>query len=247
MYSFFVALQFLTRLPSPIRRDVSPDDLGACIGWFPAVGVTLGLLLVGLDAAARSALHPALVDALLVVTLVGITGAFHLDGVIDTVNGLAAGPGRAERLAAMREGTVRNSGAVVGCATVFATYVAMSALPAAIRAPALLLAPLYGRTAILLAYRLYPYARPEPGLSHSLKDGATTPRALAGMGTAVALGGIAAGPAGLVLLAMAVAPTQILPALAVRRFGGITGDVCGAICESAQLVALLVAPGVLSR
>ena len=60
MVPLFVALQFLTRFPSPLRGTVSREHLGASIGWFPAVGVLIGAFLVLLDLGASIPRAPQL-------------------------------------------------------------------------------------------------------------------------------------------------------------------------------------------
>lgn len=229
-------------MPSPIRREITLEQLGASVGWFPLVGAGIGLVLVAFDALAGTLLQPAVVDALLVAGLVVISGALHLDGLIDTADGFAAGPDRETRLATMREAHAGPVGAVAGCAALLAAYAAISSIPAGARGADLFIAPVAGRTAILLAYHLYPYARPGQGFSRALKDGATSIRTGFGIAAAVALISTVGALGGLALLALALICTVLVGSISVRRLGGITGDVQGAICESAQLVVLLGAP-----
>src|ERR1051326_3832532 len=80
--SFLVAVQFLTRLPSPIRANPDPAAVGESIAWFPVVGLLIGAILVGLDQALSPLLDFPVVNAILVWTLAAVTGALHLDGLI---------------------------------------------------------------------------------------------------------------------------------------------------------------------
>jgi adenosylcobinamide-GDP ribazoletransferase len=242
MYGLLAALQILTRLPWPRPREASIQDAAGSVGWFPAVGAALGVALVAVDASARLALDQAVVDALLVAFLVIVTGAFHLDGLIDAVDGLTAGPDAAGRQAAA--GT---AGAVAACTILLADFAAISALPAGVRPVALFLAPLCGRTAILAAYRLYPYGRAEPTLSSHLKGSATTRSALVGCAFAAAACVAVAGPGGLGLLALSLGLMHVIATVALHRLPGLTGDVYGAICEVSQLAVWLAAPFVLHR
>lgn len=215
------------------------------MGWFPLAGVLIGALLVCVDWVARSALAPRVADALLVAVLVAATGAFHLDGLIDTADGLSAGPDPTARLAAMRRTVAGIPGAIAGCMMVFGTYTALTALDPEIRPSALLLAPICGRSAILLGYRVYPYGRDEPTLSRSLKEAATTRPTLAGLGVAVGVAMGLAGPNGVALLALSMVVVVGMAQLTLRRIPGLTGDTHGAICELSQLAALLAAPIIL--
>lgn len=242
MYGFLAALQILTRLPSPLPRDAGLDDVAASVGWFPAVGAVLGLALVAIDAAARLAFDPVVVNALLVAFLVIVTGAFHLDGLIDSVDGLTAGPDAPARLAAMRLAVVGAPGAVAACIILLADFTALATLAGNVRPMALFLAPICGRTAILAAYRLYPYGRAEQTLSSHLKASATTTSALVGGAFAAAACLAVAGAGGLALLVLSLGVMHAIAAVALGRLPGLTGDVYGAICEVSQLVVLLAAP-----
>jgi adenosylcobinamide-GDP ribazoletransferase len=245
MYGFLAALQILTRLPSPLPREDRPADVAASVGWFPVVGAGLGLALVAIDAAARLAVEPVVANALLIAFLAIITGAFHLDGLVDSVDGLSAGPDAAARLATMRLAVVGTPGAIAACIILLADFTALGVLAGNVRAMALFLAPVCGRTAILAAYRLYPYGRAEPTLSAQLKAGATTTSALVGAAFAAAACLAVAGPWGLALLALSLGVMHGVSAFALSRLPGLTGDVYGAICEVSQLAVLLAAPFVL--
>ena len=247
MSGFLAALQILTRLPSPLRRAASLEDAAGSVGWFPAVGAALGLALAAFDALARLALDETVVNALLIAFLVIVTGAFHLDGLIDSVDGLTAGPDATGRLAAMRQAVAGTPGAVAACTILLADFAALGALPADVRPFALFLAPLCGRTAILVAYRLYPYGRAEPTLSSQLKESATTASTLAGCAFAGAVCAAAASPGGLALLALSLGLMHGIATIALRRLPGLTGDIYGAICEVSQLAVWLAAPFVLRR
>ncbi|MPZ12956.1 MAG: hypothetical protein GEU73_00760 [Chloroflexi bacterium] len=245
LLAFLVALQFLTRLPTPVRGEITTGDVSRSVAYFPAVGAIVGALLVAADLAASLLLTPAVTSALLVVVLVTVTGALHLDGLVDTFDGLAAEGDAEARLAAMRGGVAGVPGALAGCTVLLALFVALWALPTAARAPTLFLAPVAGRSAILLAYWAHPYARREATVSLALKQGATTFRALAGLAAACILAIAVAGIAGLALLVLSAAVMQVVAWFARAGISGLTGDVCGAICEMSQLSVVVIAPFVL--
>jgi adenosylcobinamide-GDP ribazoletransferase len=241
----WAALQFLTRLPAPMRRHATLEDVGRSLAWFPVVGALLGGVLVVLDRAAQPLLAAPVANALLLTALVAASGALHLDGWIDAVDGLTAGDTPAARLAAMRQTVVGSTGVIAACLLLVTDYLALSGLDGAVRPPALFLAPLCGRTAILLAYHLYPYGRAESGLSGALKRGASRGRTLGGLAVAAALAGGAAGPGGLLALALALVLMHGLASLALTRVPGLTGDIYGAICEVVQLGVWLAAPAII--
>jgi len=80
--SFLTALQLLTIIP--VRREFAPERLGRSIAYFPVVGIIIGLILAGLSWLLGLFLPSAIVNALLIVFMVVVSGALHLDGFVDT-------------------------------------------------------------------------------------------------------------------------------------------------------------------
>jgi adenosylcobinamide-GDP ribazoletransferase len=121
-----------------------------------------------------------------------------------------------------------------------AQVAALSSAPTII---AVVVAAATGRLAIGWACRRgVPAARPD-GLG-ALVAGTVGAVPLAVATAAVAGGAVAAVPGrawqGPVAVAAALAAALLLTRHAVRRFGGITGDVLGAACEVSATVALVV-------
>lgn len=86
---FLAALRFLTIIPLPWRREVSPEEMGRATTYFPVVGLIIGLILAGLNWLLGLLLPSSVVNALLIVSLVVLSGALHLDGFVDTCDGIA--------------------------------------------------------------------------------------------------------------------------------------------------------------
>ncbi len=210
------------------------------------MGILIGAVLAGVDLALSGLVSDDARSALLVATLVALTGALHLDGLIDTVDGLYAGPDANARLAAMRQSTASGPGAVAGVLAVLALYAAFSGLGQHERVRALMLAPLASRTAILLSYHLYPYARVEPTISRALKDGACRPRLMGGVASAGLFAIAVAGAHGLATLLLALLLAALIGRMILTRLPGQTGDTHGAIAEITQLAVLFVAPALLA-
>lgn len=236
-----VAVQFLTVMPPLVRRTIHPADLGRSESFFPLAGLLLGAMLAGTELLLQPWLAQPVRDVLLITLLAALTGTLHLDGVIDTFDGIFATGGRARRLEIMRDPRAGAFGVVAVVLLLALKLAALGSLPAAGRVPALLLAPCLGRWAIVLVTRSFPYARPE-GMGRSFKDAVRwTHVVIAGTLAATLAWGVSAG-GGLALWAAC----SILALLAGRwitgRLDGLTGDTYGAICELTE-VGVLVALG----
>lgn len=89
MRELILAVQFLTRLPTPQLRDFDPAWLAGCGRWFAPVGALIGALLA-LPWWALAQVEPWLAAALTLLVWVWVTGALHLDGLADLADGLGA-------------------------------------------------------------------------------------------------------------------------------------------------------------
>lgn len=235
MHSFLIALQFLTRIPIGHGLVVDDNRLGRSVLFYPGVGLLIGgVLMAGAMLLADS---PAMVAAaLLLMVWVLVTGGLHLDGLADCADAWVGGFGdRARSLRIMKDPA---SGPIAVCVLVLVLLLKWSLLVSLLeqnRFVPLLIAPLLGRSAILLLMLSTPYVSPQ-GLAEKLLQHLprTAVRWVAGLSVAaaaVALGWLALLLAGLLLMWIRRA--------AVSRLGGVTGDVYGAAVELTETAALL--------
>ncbi len=237
--SFLLALQFLTVIPVRISREITPRQMGRAMAWFPVIGLMLGAILVLADWALRALFPPLLSAGLLLVVWVSLTGALHLDGLLDCCDGLLATTSPEKRLEILRD-THLGTYAVVGAVCLLLLkFAALSALPVAQRAGSLLVIPALTRAAMVYAARAYPYARPGPGLGQLFRDGLTWRQVAVAAGVAAAAAGLLLGSIGLQLVLVVWLLTAMIAWLVQRRIPGLTGDVYGAVNELTELVALL--------
>lgn len=99
MKGLVIAIQFLTRLPTP-RITVSPAEFAASMRWFPAVGLIIGLLVAG-AARAGSTIDPWAGAITGLLAWVAVTGALHLDGLGDIADAAGAAHKDRDRLLAV--------------------------------------------------------------------------------------------------------------------------------------------------
>ena len=238
MTSFFAALEFLTILRLRPRRNAGLREVARGLAWFPTVGLLLGALLLAFDRAASRALPLPSVDVLLVVGLVVLTGALHLDGLADAADGLFGGREPAQRLEIMRD-VHAGTYAIVAVAGVLALkWAGLAALPSRVRFEALLLTPCIARAGMLVTLAALPNARPT-GLGVEFKAAALSWRAAAGMASALIASVVLLGPGGVYVAALACAVALAFGAFATRLTGGMTGDLYGATIEITEAAVLL--------
>jgi adenosylcobinamide-GDP ribazoletransferase len=233
---FLAALQFLTVVPPLVRRPLSPAELGRAAGWFALVGVVLGGLLAGVDRGLTLLFPPAVTAALLLVPWVLATGALHLDGFLDSCDGLFGGHTPEARLRIMRDERVGGFAVTGGVLLLLVKYACLASL--ANRAAALVVAPTVGRWGMAVAVVAFPYARPE-GLGRCMKDHAGWWQVALASITVVTTATLAARWLGLAVIAVAAVTVAGGGAFILRRLGGLTGDTYGALCEMQEALTLL--------
>lgn len=251
-----LAVGTLTVVRVPAPRAVDLRRAGRAMVIAPAAALVPGLGAAVSAAAGRACGLGWTVCAVLALgASAWLTRGLHLDGLADTADGLAASYDRRRALDVMRRG---DSGPAGICVLVLVLLLQAALVSEAMAEHGVLAAAVgivVGRLALPLAcHRRVPAARPE-GLGAAVAS-SVGPVALAGSAllTVAALAGLwaaaghvggvadASGPAASLGLAAVAAAAGLLAAAglvlrAVRRLGGITGDVLGACVEVASTAA----------
>jgi adenosylcobinamide-GDP ribazoletransferase len=232
------AFSFLTRIPV-WRGPLLEADLGRSVGFFPLVGLVLGLALTGFAFASHAVFSPLLLAVLLVALLAVLTGGLHLDGVADLFDALGGGRGdRVRMLAIMRDSRIGSHGAVALVLLLIAKIGALTRVLENNDLVVVLAFPAIARWAVTPLLVLFPYARAE-GLGRAFK-GAAGRRELA-IAAAIAAAVVASLGARLVIPALGAGVLALgLGWWLTRRLGGLTGDIYGSAIELAELIVLVL-------
>ncbi|NQT48446.1 MAG: adenosylcobinamide-GDP ribazoletransferase [Chloroflexi bacterium] len=237
----FIALRFLTILTVPLRREPDSSEIGRSVVYFPLVGVLLGFLLAGFDRLFGLFLPESLVNIFLIVTMVILTGALHLDGFIDTCDGALIRSKPEHRLGIMADSRVGSFGVIGACCLILAKYLALAAVPDDLRMPALVVMPMLSRWAMVFAIGLFPYARKE-GIGVAFKEQASRSRVVVATCVALVLSSMLAGVSGLALAGSISLIVLGVGSFLRSRLNGLSGDTYGAINELSEVLALVLLP-----
>jgi adenosylcobinamide-GDP ribazoletransferase len=240
-----LAVTLLTAIPLPGgRRARAPGRrmAAAAMTWAPVVGLLLGAAAAAVLELAARAGHtgPLLAAVLAVAALALLTRGLHLDGLADLADGLGSRQPAEAALAIMKRSDIGPFGVVTLVLTLGIQIAALAQAQALGRGvPAVVAAAVAGRLSLTWACRRGVPAARGSGLG-ALVAG-TVPPAIPVALTAAALGGgCAFGIVVPVAVAAGLAASLAVTVLAVRRLGGITGDVLGALVEITTAVCLLV-------
>jgi len=234
----------------------SREVAGAAMGWAPAVGLLLGVIASAVLLVADRPLGagPLTASGLAIGSLALLTRGLHLDGLADLADGLASGKPAPAALEIMRRSDIGPLGTVTLVLALLLQVAALSQAESAghARGPAALIAAVVtGRLALTWACRRGVAAARPDGLG-ALVAGSVRPAipaaatvvTLAAAAAAVAVSAAAGEPLGWTLplaVAAGLGAAFAVQRHAVRRLGGITGDVLGALAEIAATVTLVVA------
>ena len=245
MRSFLAAIAFYTVIPLPHSVPLCFDRVAR---WLPLVGLGIGGILAGVDALLEWIVPPAMQSLLVVCLWLGMTGGLHLDGAMDTADGLAAGDrsvrGTQRRLQAMADSSAGAFGVMVAIVLLLLKFVAAMHLPEP-RWAWWLFVPVWGRWAQLVAISFYPYLKRE-GKGRFLKN-TTQPDDLAAATVGMVVVFLAMR---LTIPSVTLFPVWGLACVAIallvgawfnHELGGQTGDPYGAPVEWAEALSLLAA------
>ncbi len=244
MGEILTALGFLTRLPLVTVSRTLGQRMGLpgeAVAAFPVAGLILGAVLAGLDAVLGLTRLPAISrDVVLVVAQVWLTGGLHLDGLMDTCDGLLGGRSVEQRLAIMHDSRVGSFGVLGGVCVLLLKVGMLAALPGGhARIAVLLIAPLLGRWALVVAAALFPPARPD-GLGAAFRAGMTRPRLVVATAITTVLSVAIDGGTGLLAMAACLATTWWLGRAITARIAGLTGDSYGTMAEVNEVMVMSV-------
>lgn len=239
-FGLVLALQFLTRIPVPLACPWTPETRRFAVRAYPLVGALLGSVLA-LAAYLLTEVFPATpapLTALVLLSLwVALSGGLHLDGLMDMADALGSNQPLERRFAIMQDPHVGSFGMLSLFFLLAWKGVLLWALVDA-GAPLgwLIAVPALGRLLGAAGLILIPGAKPT-GLAHAWQQSLTPVDAAWALAVPLALALFWPG----LWLALAAAGFYFLVARrALKRwFGGITGDLAGAMIEGGELWCLL--------
>lgn len=248
---FFGAISFLTIIPiGALGSRVAVNPVKA-VGYFPLVGAMIGgCLALAYSMASLWYSAPVSTVAVLVVETV-LTGGLHLDGLADTFDGLLSRKDREKSLEVMRDSRLGALGAVSLVLVLLAKYALLSSA-SVLSTWSLVLMPMIGKQSIVVAMSRHPYARGTGGLGSQFAQRLTRREYLEAAAVSVIMTAavLVVGEYGL-LATIRVVFGEISSLVAgllfgdylSRRFGGLTGDMYGAINEFTELIFLVAVVG----
>ncbi len=240
MRNFLRALSFLTILPVGQTELAEEKELAPSMAFFPLVGLVIGLIL---SAAYYlfSLFLPRLITLWLIVGLLAfLTRGLHLDGLADTLDGLASGGSKEKMLEVMRDSRIGAFGVIGLILLIGGKYLALDHIPGSPIYYFLILMTVMGRNSMVLVCYRSPYARPEGGLAKPFSENLRLREMIISLASTFVIALILQGWKGLLLFVALCLFSFGCRFYFIKKLGGITGDVLGAVNELSELLCLLL-------
>lgn len=239
-----LAWHFLTIIPLSRTSQVnpSPRDLASSMQWYPLVGALIGGMLVAGDYVFGQVLSSDIVTLLLLCFLVVVTGGLHQDGIADTIDGIAKRGSIQERLAVMKDSSIGALGATGLLLALGLRFGGMLHLSSPDRMYLLLCMPVVGRWAMVVSAFGSTHARGYGIASDFFAEIRWRDVFWATVWLAVILCGTLGVFVGGMVLVGGIIVAKLLVFAFTRVFGGLTGDMLGAINEVTEILYLLFCP-----
>lgn len=226
-----LAVNMLTTLPFLKIHDFFKGINGYAVMFYPLVGSLLGGILYAIALILSDVFPSPHLHLILFALLIVLTGALHLDGFSDTIDGLFVPKERAQE--AMKDPHVGGMGMIFTFMFLLLKASSFIYLDTLYLLPLILL---LSRNNALLAIYFFPYIRHQ-GMSTLAKQEFTTKQFL--LSQLITLAFIIYFQAW-ILLGVALSLLLLIKRFFIHRYGGFSGDIYGFTIELTELVLLNV-------
>ena len=232
--SLRVAIGFLTILPVGLKC-VKPDELGGSVKFFPLAGVFLGGMIWGLWWFFSRIFAENIAAWLTVFGGAALSGFIHWDGWADTADGLGAKDPQ-KSLKIMKDSRLGAFGAI---AIIFLILGKVLMIPKLMSHGIYASISLFALSRWVVAFQIYT----QPSVSQGILKNFPVKNRYFDLGIATLIMVFTLGlgwPYSLILLATTLFILPIVNWAVKKRFGGITGDILGAVNELVELAGLVM-------
>ena len=236
-----LAVQFVTVVPIPsVPFTVDERAVRNSAVLFPLIGGGLGAVLWGVLRLTRGPLSTPAASVLALAVYTLLTGALHLDGLMDTADAIGSRKPRVQALEVMRDSRVGAMGVVAAVLVMLGKYTAIRTLGANDVA-AFVMVPALARLGMVIAMVMAPYARTGDGVGGRFAGKLSV--SLPITASVVIFGVLFLWTSVQEFIAVSITTlfiTGLFTLFMRRRFGGMTGDTYGALNELIEWGAWMV-------
>ncbi len=240
---FLILVQFMTRIPVPIKIEYSQEKLGKSIKFFPLVGLIIGLILffiasvlikfIGIQDYSKK----QIIAICIILSELFVVGIIHLDGLADTFDALFSYASKSRMLEIMKDSRIGTNGVIV-LIVYFLLKIILITQVISIDLRYLILYPIIARLSTSINAGLGKYAR-ENGMSNGIIELNTKKDAIIAVIITFFLSFAVLQFKGLLIMTVAILFILLFMRMVIKKIDGITGDTMGASLELVSLIVLI--------
>ena len=231
---FIILLQFMTRIPVPVKVEDDEEKWGKAIKFFPLVGLIIGLFLFAVNFLAGKVTDNRQITAVIIIMAeILVTGLIHIDGLADTADGIFSYADKERMLEIMKDSRIGTNGTV----SLILYFLAKAVFLTAVKPEYIILYPIISRISTSINAGLGEYAR-KKGMSNGIIEKNGKKDTVISILITAVLSFAILGLKGLIVLALAILFILFFMENVKRKIGGITGDTMGASLELTTVLVL---------
>lgn len=240
---FIILIQFMTRIPIPLKISYSEKKLGKSIKFFPLVGLIIGLILYFANFLITVYLknifyNKTIIAIFLIILEILIVGIIHIDGLADTFDGLFSYAKKEKMLEIMKDSRIGTNGAVVLILYFIAKTVLISEIITT-NPKYLIIFPIIARLSTPVNAGLSNYAR-KSGMSNAIISENGIFEAIFSLTLSIILVFYIIDIKGIITIFIAFIFIIIFMLNVRKKIDGITGDTMGASLELTSILVLFL-------
>lgn len=231
MEGFILLLSFFTRIPVPYV-EYTEEKYKKGIKYLPIVGLIIGIILF-IFTFLEKFIHRPVLSLMIWIIYIWITGAIHLDGFSDTIDGIFSNRDKEKMLEIMKDSRIGAFG-VIGIIILLISNITLTSY---IGLKYILLVPIVSRTLAIFSASISDYAR-ESGMGKIFMDHVNTKESSLAFAFLAIITVVFFGVKTIVPIVICILVSLYLTRYITKKIGGMTGDTIGFIIEITQIIFL---------
>lgn len=242
---FFFALTFLTRIPVPVKIEYNKEIPAKSMLFYPVTGAIIGVITVLIDYFIFRFFPGEVRNVLVLILLIYLTGGLHLDGFIDTIDGIFSNRKPSRIIQIMHDSQVGAFGVIGLVLLMFLKFSLLLNLTGIKRISLLILMPVLSRFIMVLFIRYFPIAESSK-LGTDFKKGLTWKEVTGSAGLMIIILFMLIKYTYisffqyLIILVVSIVIALLIGYYIINKIKGITGDVLGAVNEIIEIAVLMM-------
>ena len=235
MKNLLLMIQLFTKFPIKKEIEFDQDEFSRGVIFFPVIGLLIGSVAYAVAYLTGLIFSREIAVLCMIVSVILFTGALHLDGLADTMDGILSARKREQMLIIMKDSRIGTHGVLALLGVISMKYLFLLEVAPKNFLSVVLALPIIGRTTMGILLWGTRYAR-EEGLGN-LFIGKTSPRESIITGViGFLMVGVILGLSGIAAFCLVIMVVGLFRIQVEGLLGGITGDVLGAMNELSELL-----------